>query len=302
MTAACLVCKSQNKETWAYAADVEYHSTEEVFTYYKCLDCGILYIWPVPSQQLSIIYPSNYYAFSDRRNLLTSVKEMLDKRNFRNILKKLPNSQLNVLDIGGGTGWLLNIVRQADSRVAFTQVVDIDNQAKLAATKHGHAYFCGRIEEFKTETKFHVILLLNLIEHVQYPREILQKTKELLAEDGVIMIKTPNYDSLDCKIFRHRNWGGYHCPRHWTLFTKETMNCLVKEEGFDVTSFSYTQGAPFWSVSILAYLSRKGWISKQRPELLYSLFCTLFALFDFMRRPFAKTSQMFFILKHKSCS
>ena len=34
-------------------------------------------------------------------------------------------------------------------------------------------------------------------------------------------MKTPNVEGLDAKLLRHRNWGGYHAPRHWVLFTPE---------------------------------------------------------------------------------
>jgi len=42
---------------------------------------------------------------------------------------------------------------------------------------------------------------------VRDPVAVLQKMSGMLAPDGLILIKTPNYDSLDARIFRHRNWS-----------------------------------------------------------------------------------------------
>ena len=110
-------------------------------------------------------------------------------------------------------------------------------------------YFLGRIEEYQPDTEFDLILALNLIEHVANPLEVMTKLKDCLSTPGMVLVKTPNIDSLDHRLFRHKNWGGYHCPRHWTLFDRESFLNLASEAGLRVTYFAYTQGAPFWAWS-----------------------------------------------------
>src|SRR5439155_27337673 len=108
---------------------------------------------------------------------------------------------------------------------------------------------------------------------------------------------------LDARWFRHRNWGGFHCPRHWVLFDKESFLAVASKAGLVPHHFKYTQGAPFWAISLMAALHKRGWvqINATRPSFmhpLYRLFLILFAGFDFLRSPFAKTSQMFCVLRH----
>ncbi len=217
-------------------------------------------------------------------------------------MRALPGETLRVLDVGGGTGWQLNLVRQADRRVSKTQIVDIDPSAGEIAGRDGHDYFCGTIEQFDGTDKFDLVLLLNIIEHVERPDRVLERIRDLLAPGGVALIKTPNYDALDARIFRHASWAGYHCPRHWVLFTHESFESLATRSGLRVEQFAFTQGAPFWTASILGALARRKWveISREQPVVYHRLFPLLnafFAAFDFLRRPFAKTSQMFFLLK-----
>lgn len=152
-----------------------------------------------------------------RRNFVTRVKEWLDQRSLKSLLESLPGKDLKVLDIGGGSGWLAGLVRKVDPRVSLTQVVDLDDAARSLAEQSGHRYFCGRIEEFVTDERYDVILMLNLIEHVSDPRSVLLKAKGLLASTGRLYIKTPNFRSLDASLFRHANWGGYHCLRHFVI-------------------------------------------------------------------------------------
>src|SRR5205085_4323933 len=182
-----------------------------------------------------------------------------------------------------------------------TCVIDIDAGARARAEQAGHRYFQGRIEQFPAAEHFDVILMLNLIEHVPDPRAVLSKARDLLTREGRLFIKTPNFDAWDARLFRHRSWGGYHTPRHFVLFRRESLERLCRECGFEIVGFSYTQGAPFWSVSMLDLLRHLGLvsISSDRPAIRHPLMPALQALFagiDFARKPFARLSQMQLVL------
>lgn len=299
----CPCCGSTSSQEWTKATDREYKTTEEEFTLYQCNNCQSLYLFPVPIDRLSEIYPSNYYSFGEQNSSwISSIKTSLDKRFFRQLTRQLTGQNLSALDVGGGVGWELNVLHEAENRVQKTMIVDLDPDAAAGAAKNGHGYFCGRIEEYHTAEKYNIILMLNLIEHVEFPSDVLRKCRDLLADDGIIIIKTPNCDALDARLFRYKNWGGFHCPRHWTLFTKESFELCSKNAGLSVKSFSYTQGAPFWATSTLFLLENMGLvsISRQRPVVYHPLYAPLtglFAGFDFIRGIFAKTSQMFFVLR-----
>ncbi len=302
----CPVCSSAKVEKWSDARDYEYFSVTSVYHYYECKNCGSIFIFPLPIHELKTIYPPNYYSFVTKgKNVVTSIKEWLDKIYFRKILKKVQGNNLNILDVGGGTGWLLDQLKKCDARVAFTQVVDIDDQASAIAEKNGHSYFCGTIETFETENKFDLVLLLNLIEHVADPLAVLKKCESLLNENGLILIKTPNTKSLDARLFKKSYWGGLHCPRHWVIFSEKSFRLMISQTSLIINKLKYTQGAPFWSFSIIAALNRKKMVSvsAKKPIIFHWLFAPLsavFALFDFIRSPFAKTSQMFIELQRKN--
>lgn len=300
----CLICASEDVEFWTKAQDGEYMTSADSFNLYRCRQCDVLFIDPVPTDRLSEIYPQNYYSFvAQKKSLVNDVKKWLDGRMFRGIMNTIPGKELSVLDVGGGSGWELSIVRNADPRVAFSQVVDFDPAAAELAKENGHEYFCGRIEEFNTSRKFDFILMLNLIEHVENPVEILRKAASMLSPGGRILIKTPNFDSLDARLFRHANWGGYHCPRHWVIFREESFGRVAAHAKLRNIRFSYTQGAPFWTASTLFWLHQRNMVSitRERPVMYHPLFsplAALFAAFDLLRKPLARTSQMFIVLGH----
>jgi SAM-dependent methyltransferase len=302
-TPLCPVCLSKRTDPFAKARDLEYLTSNEVFAYYHCASCGALFLHPVPSGRLREIYPPSYYSFHEGKDsLVEMIKQALDRRMFAKALRDLPGDELSVLDVGGGTGWLLDLVRASDLRVKFTQVVDMDPQAKRAAVSKGHAFFQGTIERFRPNRKFDLVLMINLIEHVKDPVAILQKVEKLLKPGGMVLIKTPNSDSLDARIFRHRNWGGYHCPRHWVLFEENSLRKALSRTRLGLSSLRYTQGAPFWAQSLMMGLFQKGNIryTREKPLVVHPLFAPLaafFAAFDLLRSPFMKTSQMVILLK-----
>ncbi|NNL65150.1 MAG: class I SAM-dependent methyltransferase [Myxococcales bacterium] len=299
----CLACGSTDARPHDRSWDLEYRTSPERFDFLRCDACGVVFIDPVPSDRLAEIYPDNYYAYaSDAESVPERVKRWLDRRRYRKLLRALPGDALSVLDVGGGDGIQLDLAREADPRVSFSQLVDLDPRAVERARDRGHAAHCGPVEGFASQRRFDLVILLNLIEHVADPGALLRKVRGLLSERGRILIQTPNTDSLDARWFRHADWGGYHCPRHWALFDRDGFTRLAHASDLSVAAFGYSQGAPFWALSLLFWLERRGWVAidARRPAMshpLYPPLAAVFAGFDLVRaRLGGRPSQMVFEL------
>lgn len=302
---ACPACGTAARlEPYGRYRDEEYFTSGDLFDYWECRTCRSVFLHPPPLSRLAEIYPPNYYSFSPQAGtgLVQRVKRWLDARQFRAVLRRLRAPTIDVLDVGGGSGWLLDLIRQIDPRVRHTQVVDLDENAAQAARAKGHAFACERIEEFSDARRYDLVLLMNLIEHVDSPRRVLANVARLLAPGGLVMIKTPNVDSLDARLFRGSYWAGLHVPRHWVLFTRESFEHALVGSGLRIRRSAYTQGAPFWAASLLAAGKRRGWVdvSRERPSFYHPAFGALavaFAAFDMLRAPFSRRSQMTFLLE-----
>src|SRR5215470_10527924 len=145
---ACPVCASQRVVLFAHARDVEYYSTDKIFNYQQCRSCGSVFLESPPVDKLRIIYPPNYYSYHVRPNsngFLDRIKQRLDARLFRKLLREIPGVSLNVLDVGGGSGWLLTLLRSVSSRVQDTHEVDLNENARAAAEAAGHTFHSSRI-------------------------------------------------------------------------------------------------------------------------------------------------------------
>jgi 2-polyprenyl-3-methyl-5-hydroxy-6-metoxy-1,4-benzoquinol methylase len=299
----CLVCDS-TLHFYCNAYDSEYVTSDDIFEYAKCDKCETISIIQ-DIKDLNSIYPKNYYSFSKDagKSILNKIKDFIEVKMFKGIVDKLYGNDLSVLDVGGGTGWVLNSLKKATNRFKYFNIVDIDENAESTAIGNGYSFFKGKIEDYKPKNKFDLIIMLNLIEHVSDPVLVLNSIKDMTKKNGLIVIKTPNNDSLDARIFKKYNWGGLHAPRHFNIFSKESIEILAEKIGLKVESIKYTQGAPQWTTSVMGLLSKYKIIkinkNRSMPEHpIYPIFMAFFALFDFIRVPFSKTSQMFIIFRN----
>jgi SAM-dependent methyltransferase len=298
----CPICQAAS-EQWATTSDVEYRTSDEVWTYSRCPRCHTLFLDQPPEDRLGEIYPFDYYSYVTDHSLAFRLKERLDRRTLRAICSRVRGDRLRVLDVGGGTGAMAAIVRRIEPRVSESVVVDLDERAAAPAEAAGHRFVTSRVEDFHEDEGFDVILLLNLVEHVSDPGSVLAGVRRLTNPGGRVLVKTPNVESMDARVLRHHDWGGYHAPRHWVLFTPETFRLVAQRAGFVVDRISLTQGGPFWAVGIMSILERRGLLRRTPGQAmvrhwLYGPLAAGLGVFDLLRaRIGGRTSQMFVELR-----
>ena len=269
----CHVCGRPLDRLWATATDTEYVTTTERFSYFHCPSCDCLSIDPLPAERLSEIYPPNYYSFASGRDAQTSrsghpvtrIKAALDARVFRGVLDLVAADAPRILDVGGGTGELAAGLLDSAPQGARGTVVDFDADSIEAARARGLSGFVGPFEEYETDERFDIVLMLNLIEHVADPAAMLEKARGLLAPGGIVWLQTPNFRSLDSRIFRRLNWAGLHCPRHWVIFSRDGLERILVRSRLEPLSLRYTQGGAFWAGSVLGLRRAVRGLEEGRP-------------------------------------
>ncbi len=139
-----------------------------------------------------------------------------------------------LLDVGCGNGQYLAQMRDLGWRVSG---VERDpNGAGVAAKRIGDDRIHADLAAANTARRdgYDVVTLSHVIEHLLDPIDTLVECRRLLRPGGLIVIATPNFESLGHRQFK-RNWLHLDPPRHIQLYTTATLSQVVERAGFSIS-------------------------------------------------------------------
>ena len=206
----CPICKGKSKE-----------KRLKQFVLLKCTSCGLEWQKKMPTDsELDSIY-SEY----------SQSKFDYDRYDFFNAVYKKYISKLkkaSVLDLGCGLGHFLDILKGKGWDI---EGIDMSKSSvKIAKKKLGNKIHLKSIESFKTSKKYDLILMIDIIEHVRNPDHIMQKVKDLLKKDGLLIMNTPNTSAILAKI-SGKTWFQYK-REHLYYFNSSNIKQFLSKNGF----------------------------------------------------------------------
>jgi len=219
----CQVCNSS----------ASYYCRKGDFDYFKCGQCYIVFVWPIPDS--SGIYKKDYFEGAAHGFGYVNYDE--DKKAmfpvFNKYLKEIEYSlgkKGRLLDIGAAKGSFIKFAKDRGWQVAG---VELSEYAAEQGRKQGLDIRTGTVESAGfSDGSFDAITMFDVIEHLQYPADTLKKIKELLAPGGVIVINTPDSGSVWAKAFGPK-WHSLIPPEHLILFNDKSLRIILEKGGFN---------------------------------------------------------------------
>ena len=216
----------------------------------KCKNCEIEYLYPYPTQkELEEIYSDDYAAWGiGEEDSFSKMKKDKFKKLLKYVLKYRKNGKL--LDIGCGPGYLMEEAKELGFDVYGVEVGE--KAADIAKNKFGgEKIYNGIIEKSNFKNNyFDIIMMSDVLEHVESPLELLKKSRELLncTGGGYIVITTPNTNSFTCKTMKSK-WSHYNIE-HIHYFNEKSIETLASLIGFEIIEIR-----PFWKVLTFKYMN-----------------------------------------------
>src|SRR5262249_44381858 len=99
------------------------------------------------------------------------------------------------------------------------------------------------------DTGHDLIIMSQIVEHLRDPVAALGRLRKKLTPEGLLLLETPHVGGLDYMLFRRRYWGGYHLPRHFHLFTKDSLARTAERLGYRVVRQGSLPSPGFWIMS-----------------------------------------------------
>lgn len=78
-----------------------------------------------------------------------------------------------------------------------------------------------------------LVVLSSFLEHEHRPLYFLRQVRRILRNEGVVVLKVPNYACWN-RYARGDRWCGFRFPDHVNYFTPRTLRILAREAGFSV--------------------------------------------------------------------
>lgn len=105
-----------------------------------------------------------------------------------------------ILEVGSGYGYLTYALNKSGYSA---KGIDISSSAVKSAKKHFGDYYQNiDVENYKSNTKYDLIIATELIEHLRDPVEFIRSCAKLLSPDGRILVTTPNKNFVDGAIWQ----------------------------------------------------------------------------------------------------
>jgi 2-polyprenyl-3-methyl-5-hydroxy-6-metoxy-1,4-benzoquinol methylase len=277
MTTNCLLCGATAQlRHEAYPG----YQQPATFALYHCAECNSAFSLPrvEPKTLYDHIYTNGdkvpgyarYWKYARTVKSLSNPLEYLSRKEntYWAIQKALSDfapktKSIKLLEVGSGLGYLTYSLRKADYDVVG---LDISVSAiKEAVKTFGEYYVCSDVAEYaNTRAKtFDVILLTDVIEHVDKPLVFLSTLKTLLRKNGRVIITTPN------KSFYHADilWASELPPVHCWWLSEESMKYIANTLGMTLQFVKFTD---FYKKTFCA-ISQKTLLKRQKPHPYFDI-------------------------------
>lgn len=281
----CILCSSRQMARLYEGSDKLFRGPGR-FTYWRCAGCRLVLLHPRPqAQDMGQYYPDYVTAVRSDQPFRQWLKRAVTehwygyapnpqaphRRPVRFLLKALtfPAFLLlrhvpdyrpggRVLDIGCGSGGYLAFL--ASLGWTCHGVEPGPNSRRYAREILGLTIDQGPLSDCKfPDSYFDVVTMWHVIEHFPDPLDTLREVRRILKPDGVIMLSTPNIESLETRLFAG-SWYGLDPPRHFYLLSPSTLRAMLDRTGFVTTRFRYQHHPTTSSRSLLYALEECGFL------------------------------------------
>ncbi len=208
----------------------------------ECDNCSLIFSRKIYTQEeLQTIYNQLYNKINPqyKYHSITEFEQLKKGKveigfNKKRFIKKFIKNSSKVLEIGSGVGVIGCYIRQ-NFPTAFYTGVEIDavtnQKAKSLGLNVHHGDF-SIIEDFSD--KYDVILMWEVLEHIQNLKVCISLIEKKLTHDGVFIFSVPNYD----KRFNYKNPGDklYTSPPpiHLNFFREKSIHKIFNSKKFEI--------------------------------------------------------------------
>ncbi len=209
------------------------------FPHVRCIECELVYVTPILSREE---YEKLWEAEDSWESILENEHQIRMQALEANYsidvaglyLDHTNGNGLRICDVGCGPGTLLD---EANKRGYDVMGIE-PNKRCHARLAEKHIDFIGDFFPLRQDVsdKFDCLFMLNVLEHMQDPLQIVFEAKQLLKPSGLLYLSVPNIDAFVNRIM-HEKAGVFGGHSHVQFFNKKTLGALMETTGFEILEY-----------------------------------------------------------------
>ena len=158
------------------------------------------------------------------------------------LIQMIPEHAKSVLDVGAGPGGVGRVLRERGFSGRIIAIEPVAERIAPNAEFYDEAHACN-IEDFQTDQRFDVIMLADVLEHLNDPWQALKVLRPLLSPTGILLAQVPNVMHPDFML-NFLCGDAQYVPAgicditHIRWFNRISIVRAVQEAGFTVKAVS----------------------------------------------------------------
>ncbi|MFH2040347.1 MAG: class I SAM-dependent methyltransferase [Chloroflexota bacterium] len=170
-------------------------------------------------------------------------------RFYARLARRYGKKESRLLEIGSGLGHLVG--QLSDHFKTFG--LDVNLWALLqsqAVAEKTYLQVGSAVDLPYADASFGLVVIKHVVEHLDHPGKCIQELGRILAPGGVLILATPNLDSL-LKPLKGDAWIGFQDPTHIALKPPKEWLSLIKAANLSIERV-FADG--FWDIPYISWI------------------------------------------------
>lgn len=139
-----------------------------------------------------------------------------------------------LLEVGCAYGFFLDVASERFK----VRGIEISEDAAEAARSRGHDVIAGVATPQNMGSELDVVAMLDVIEHLQDPNEVIALIAQSLRKGGTLVLTTGDFGSLHSRMMGPK-WRLMTPPQHLFFFTVASLKLVLARHGLEVISVEH---------------------------------------------------------------
>lgn len=220
----------------------------------ECMKCFIVRHAQDLSDQINYV-ESSMHSWTPGHGELTTEPSEDANRRIEEVKKiVLGTGKTNLIDIGCASGTLV----AAFNKFCHAEGIEPEVKARKVAISKGLEIHNSILDAKNKGKSFDIVTLFHVIEHIDEPHKFINDVYELMNEDGILIIETPNSMDALLTVYENEAFQNFtYWSHHPILYSNFALASLLERSSFKIL---HSRGIQRYSLDNHLY-----WLAKNKP-------------------------------------